>query len=234
MAKAITLPKLEAQLLQQELGRKQEPIQRDPEVDKQLCLDYQDGSNEAGVALIYRYLDKLSYIYRFPTRTKNRGGAKCKIDITGSTTKEDKEDLFQEVIYHFLKLLLEYDHTKGDLQGLIIGKLHLRVFYYHYGDLVDLRMNEQELDDNYDMEEEMKEIFLEEKEVPEDVKRIYEVLSELPQQQRQIAEMCFIKGWTAKEAANEIGITKCAAERARTRLVVKLREQLEEVYNGKL
>ena len=234
MAKAITLPKLEAQLLQQELGRKQETIQRDPEVDKQLCLAYQDGSNEAGVQLIYRYLDKLSYIYRFPTRTKNRGGAKCKIDITGSTTKEDKEDLFQEVIYHFLKLLLEYDPAEGDLQGLIIGKLHLRVFYYHYGDLVDLRMNEQELDDNYDMEEEMKEIFLEEKEVPADVKRIYEVLSELPQQQRQIAELCFIKGWTAKEAANEIGITKCAAERARTRLVVKLREQLEEVYNGKL
>ncbi|PGF00851.1 RNA polymerase sigma factor [Bacillus toyonensis] len=234
MAKAITLPLSEAQLLQKELATKQPNLYRDTEVDKALCLAYQDGSSEAGIKLIYRYLDKLSYIYRFPTRTKNRGGAKCKIDITTSTTKEDREDLFMEIIYHFLKLLLEYDPTEGDLQGLIIGKLHLRVFYYHYGDLIDLRMNEQELDDNYDMEEEMKEIFIDEKEVPEDVKRIYEILSELPHQQRQIAEMCFIKGWTAKEAASEIGITKGAAERARTRLVVKLKEQLEEVYNGKL
>jgi len=234
MAKAITLPLSEMQLLQKELRNKQDNIYRDHEVDKALCLAYQQGSNEAGLKLIYRYMDKLSYIYRFPTRTKNRGGAKCKIDITSSTTKEDKEDLFQEIIYHFLKLLLEYDPSEGDLQGLIIGKLHLRVFYYHYGDLVELRMNEQELEDNYDMEEEMKEIFLEEKEVPAETKMIYEVLSELPNQQRQIAEMCLIKGWTAKEASNELGITKSAAEKARTRLVVKLRKQLGGVYNGKL
>lgn len=227
MAKPITLPKLEAQLIQQELGRKQEPIQRAPEVDKQLCLAYQAGNEEAAVELIYRYLDKLSYIYRFPTRTKNRGGAKCKIDITSSTTKEDKEDLLQEILYHFLKLLLEYDQAEGDLQGLIVGKLHLRVFYYHYGDLVDLRMNEQSIDDNYDMEEEIKEIFLEEKEVPEQVKDLYEALSSLTPRQRQITELTIVKGWTAPEAARELGIEGITVRRAKYEIVKKLRELMK-------
>lgn len=234
MAKAITLPLSEIQLFQKELATKQDNLYRDPEVDKQLCLAYQQGDKDAAVKLIYRYVDKLSYIYRFPTRTKNRGGAKCRIDITTSTTKEDKECLCQEILYHFLKLLLEYDPTEGDLQGLIVGKLHLRVFYYHYGDLVDQRMNEQELEDNFDIEEEIKEIFIEDKEVPDSIKKIYEVLSELPHKQRQIAEMCFIKGWTSREASVELGISPKATERARTRLVVKLKKQLEEVYNGKL
>lgn len=229
MAKAITLPKLEAQLLQQELGRKQESIQRDPEVDKALCLAYQDGSNEAGVQLIYRYLDKLSYIYRFPTRTKNRGGAKCKIDITGSTTKEDKEDLFQEIIYHFLKLLLEYDPTEGDLQGLIVGKLHLRVFYYHYGDLIDLRMNEQELDDNYDMEEEIKEIFLEDKEVPEETRKLYLALSELTPWQRKMLDLYVSKGWTASEVAYELDSTVNGIRTAKKKAVRKLKEIMEAI-----
>lgn len=229
MAKAITLPKLEAQLLQQELGRKQESIQRDHEVDKQLCLAYQEGSNEAGVALIYRYLDKLSYIYRFPTRTKNRGGAKCKIDITGSTTKEDREDLAQEIIYHFLKLLLEYDPTEGDLQGLIIGKLHLRVFYYHYGDLVDIRMNEGELDDNYDMEEEIKEIFLDEREAPEEIKRVYLALSELGEQQRKIIDCTVCKGRTVKETARELGVSAKYVETTKYKMIRRLKEKMEAI-----
>lgn len=227
MAKPITLPKLEAQLIQQELGRKQEPVRRDPEVDKQLCLAYQAGNEEAAVELIYRYLDKLSYIYRFPTRTKNRGGAKCKIDITSSTTKEDKEDLLQEILYHFVKLLLEYDPEQGDLQGLIVGKLHLRVFYYHYGDLVDLRMNEQQLDDNYDMEEEIKEIFLEEKEVSEQVKELYEALSSLTPRQRQITELTIVKGWTAPEAARELGIEGITVRRAKYEIIKKLKEKMK-------
>jgi RNA polymerase sigma factor (sigma-70 family) len=229
MAKAITLPKLEAQLIQQELGRKQESIQRDPEVDKQLCLAYQEGFNEAGVTLIYRYLDKLSYIYRFPTRTKNRGGTKCKIDITGSTTKEDREDLAQEILYHFLKLLLEYDPTKGDLQGLIVGKLHLRVFYYHFGDLVDLRMNETELDDNYDMEEEIKEIFIEEKEMPQQIKDLYLSLGELTVKERKVIDLMVIKGWTDRETANEIGINFEAAKKIKQRTIAKLKTKMEAI-----
>lgn len=229
MAKAITLPKLEAQLLQQELGRKQETIQRDPEVDKQLCLAYQDGSNEAGVALIYRYLDKLSYIYRFPTRCKNRGGIKCKIDITSSTTKEDKEDLFQEVIYHFLKLLLEYDPKVGDLQGLIVGKLHLRVFKYFYGELVDIKFNEEGLDDNFDIEEEIKEIFLEDKETPTDIKKVYMAMSELPEQSRKVIECTVCKGWTGAETARELGLENATVRKIKQRSIVKLRKLMEAI-----
>lgn len=229
MTKAITLPLSEAQLLQKQLATKQENLHRDPEVDKALCLAYQDGYNEAGVQLIYRYLDKLSYIYRFPTRTKNRGGTKCKIDITGSTTKEDKEDLFQEIIYHFLKLLLEYDPTEGDLQGLIVGKLHLRVFYYHYGDLIDLRMNEQELDDNYDMEEEIKEIFLEDKEVPEETRKLYLALSELTPWQRKMLDLYVSKGWTASEVAYELDSTVNGIRTAKKKAVRKLKEIMEAI-----
>jgi len=229
MAKAITLPKLEAQLIQQELGRKQEAIQRDPEVDKQLCLAYQEGSNEAGVALIYRYLDKLSYIYRFPTRCKNRGGIKCKIDITTSTTKEDKEDLSQEILYHFLELLLEYDQAQGELQGLIVGKLHLRVFKYFYEELVDIKFNEQELDDNYDMEEEMKEIFLEDKEAPEDIKLMYLALSELTENQRKIVDMHIVKGWSSKESAQELGVSASYVRNQKVIALKKLRKLMEAI-----
>ncbi|MCU5407991.1 sigma-70 family RNA polymerase sigma factor [Bacillus cereus] len=229
MAKAITLPKLEAQLLQQELGRKQESIQRAPEVDKQLCLAYQEGSNEAGVSLIYRYLDKLSYIYRFPTRCKNRGGIKCKIDITSSTTKEDKEDLFQEVIYHFLKLLLEYDPKVGDLQGLIVGKLHLRVFKYFYGELVDIKFNEEGLDDNFDIEEEIKEIFLEDKETPTDIKKVYMAMSELPEQSRKVIECTVCKGWTGAETARELGLENATVRKIKQRSIVKLRKLMEAI-----
>lgn len=229
MAKTITLPLSEAQLLQKELGKRQEDIKRDPLVDKELCLAYQQGDHSAAVKLIYRYLDKLSFVYRFPTRTKNRGGAKCKIDITNSTTKEDKEDLFSEVIYHFLKLLLEYDPAEGDLQGLIVGKLHLRVFYYHYGDLIDLRMNEQELDDNYDIEEEIKEIYLEEREVPDEIKRLYAELSELTPDQRKVIELCVAKGWSCREASNETGINYESVKKIKQRTLAKLRKQMEAI-----
>lgn len=229
MAQKVTLPLSEMQLLQKELREKQPNLHRDPEVDKQLCLAYQQGDTSAGVELLYRYLDKLSYIYRFPTRCKNRGGIKCKIDITTSTTKEDKEDLFQEIVYHFLKLLLEYDHTEGDLQGLIIGKLHLRVYYYHYGELVDIRMNERELEDDYDMEEEIKEIFLEEKEVPEQVKQLYLALASLTPRQRQIAELCIVKGWTAPEAAQELGIEGVTVRRSKYEIIKKLRGKMEAI-----
>lgn len=229
MAKTITLPLSEAQLIQKELGKRQEDIKRDPLVDKELCLAYQQGDHSAAVQLIYRYLDKLSFVYRFPTRTKNRGGAKCKIDITSSTTKEDKEDLFQEIIYHFTKLLLEYDPTKGDLQGLIVGKLHLRVFYYHYGDLVDIRMNEGELDDNYDMEEEMKDIFLDdEREVPEETKQLYLALANLSPRQRQVAELCIAKGWSSVAAADEIGASKDTIRDCKRVVIRKLRRHMEE------
>ena len=231
MAQKVTLPLMEAQLLQKEIAQKQPNLNlvRDHEVDKQLCLAYQQGSNEAGVELIYRYIDKLSYIYRFPTRTKNRGGAKCKIDITTSTTKEDKEDLFQEIVYHFLKLLLEYDPEEGDLQGLIIGKLHLRVFFYHYGDLVDIRMNEGELDDNYDIEEEMKEIFLEEKEVPEDIRRVYLAIGELTPPQREILDKTVVKGWTFRETATEMGKSIGYISKEKTLIMRKLKNQLEAI-----
>ncbi|RAT01408.1 RNA polymerase subunit sigma-70 [Bacillus cereus] len=229
MAKAITLPLSEAQLIQKELGKRQEDIKRDPLVDKELCLAYQQGDHSAAIKLIYRYLDKLSFVYRFPTRTKNRGGAKCKIDITSSTTKEDKEDLFQEVIYHFTKLLLEYDPAEGDLQGLIVGKLHLRVFYYHYGDLIDLRMNEQELDDNYDIEEEIKEIYLEEREVPDEIKRLYAELSELTPDQRKVIELCVAKGWSCREASNETGINYESVKKIKQRTLAKLRKQMEAI-----
>lgn len=229
MAKAITLPLSEAQLIQKELGKRQEDIKRDPLVDKELCLAYQQGDHSAAVKLIYRYLDKLSFVYRFPTRTKNRGGAKCKIDITSSTTKEDKEDLFQEVIYHFTKLLLEYDPAEGDLQGLIVGKLHLRVFYYHYGDLIDLRMNEQELDDNYDIEDEIKEIYLEEREVPDEIKRLYAELSELTPDQRKVIELCVAKGWSCREASNETGINYESVKKIKQRTLAKLRKQMEAI-----
>lgn len=230
MAKAITLPLSEAQLIQKELGKRQEDIKRDPLVDKELCLAYQQGDHSAAVKLIYRYLDKLSFVYRFPTRTKNRGGAKCRIDITSSTTKEDKEDLFQEIIYHFLKLLLEYDPTKGDLQGLIVGKLHLRVFYYHYGDLVDIRMNEGKLDDNYDMEEEMKDIFLDdEREVPEVVKSLYSNLSDLSPRQRQVIERTVCRGWTVSETAKDLGVSHKYVETTKSKSIRKLREKMEAI-----
>lgn len=229
MAKAIALPLSEAQLIQKELGKRQEDIKRDPLVDKELCLAYQQGDHSAAIKLIYRYLDKLSFVYRFPTRTKNRGGAKCKIDITSSTTKEDKEDLFQEIIYHFTKLLLEYNPAEGDLQGLIVGKLHLRVFYYHYGDLVDIRMNEGELDDNYDMEEEMKEIFLEEKEVPDRVKHLYNVLSDLSPRQRQIIERTVCRGWTVSETAKDLRVSHKYVETTKSKSIRKLREKMEAI-----
>lgn len=229
MAKAITLPLSEIQLFQKELATKQENLYRDPEVDKQLCLAYQQGDKDAAIKLMYRYIDKLSYIYRFPTRTKNRGGAKCKIDITSSTTKQDKEDLCSEILYHFLKLLTEYDPTEGDLQGLIVGKLHLRVFYYHYGDLIDLRMNEQELDDNYDMEEEIKEIFLEDKEVPEETRKLYLALSELTPWQRKMLDLYVSKGWTASEVAYELDSTANGIRTAKKKAVRKLKEIMEAI-----
>lgn len=223
------LPLMEAQLLQKEIATKQPNIKRDPELDKQLCLAYQQGDASAGVELLYRYLDKLSYIYRFPTRCKNRGGIKCKIDITTSTTKEDKEDLFQEIVCHFLKLLLEYDPAEGDLQGLIIGKLHLRVYAYHYGELVDIRMNERELEDDYDMEEEIKEIFLEEVEVPPEVKKLYELLSELTPEQRKVIELSVAKGWSLPEVAKETGINYESVKKIKQRTLAKLRKLMEAI-----
>lgn len=221
------LPLIEAQQLQQKVARKVEPIERNDELDQKLALEYQQGNVQSGLQLFNNYLDIISFIYRKPNKAKNRGSNK--VDIRSKTTKEDKEDLFQEICTHFFGLLLEFDSKVSNLQSLIKGKLHLRVYKYYFEDLLDVKVNEKELQEDFDLAELIKEIFIEDdtNEISPQKAKLFEAFGELSEKQRKVLELTVVRGWDSSVVSKEIKTTPAHIRVTKQRSLERLKKLME-------
>ncbi|PEM30177.1 RNA polymerase sigma factor [Bacillus wiedmannii] len=219
------LPLMDAQKLQQRVHYGVKKFPKDNSLDSALAFRYQRGDEQAGIQLLENYLDIVSDIYRKPTHLRIK--KKCSIDLRSISTKEDREDLFQEICTHFFGLALEFDPEVGNFQGLIKGKLHLRVYKYYFSEYIDTRKNETKLDDDFDMADAIREIFLEDSVVSEEVKTLYSAISTLPELQQKIIEMTVVKGWNSTEVSQEIGFTPAYIRKSKERTLRRLRETME-------
>lgn len=220
------LPLNEAQKLQQQITRKVAPLKKNHEVDKQLAIAYQEGAHEAGLQLFNNYLDDISYIYRNPSKARHR---RCNVDIRNKTSKEDKEDLFQEICYHFFRLIEEFDPEVSNFKALIQGKLHLRVYEYYYQKLMDAKINEVRLQDKLDLEETLKNILLEENKdiLPPLHLKLYSCYNNLTELQRKVLDLTVAKGWNCAVAAKEIGHSHESVKKHKQRSIKRLKKLME-------
>ena len=212
------------QELQRKAARGVKPIERNHASDLALIEAYQGGMEEAGMSLFISYLDIVSHIYRFPHKVQFKGTSKLSI----AWTPMDKEDLFQEIALHFFDLIDEHDQEVGNFEGIVKGKLHLRVFDNFFEDAVSSKLNEV-----YEEEPELEAIdpdsqglTLDDKptKVPAHYLDLYNALNQLTARQRQIVELSVVKGWNATEIGKELGITP-----ANTRM--QLKKALDKLKN---
>lgn len=217
------LPLNKMQKLQQQATRKQKKTTHDNEQDNALIIAYRNGNEDAGFELFRSYLDIVSYIFRNPHKAQFKQGSKVNIDWT----PQDKEDLFQEIGYHFFVLLDEYDEELGDFQGLIKGKLHLRVYDNFFEDVADRHINEIVIDEEIDLEQKARDILLNgnpDKKVPADHMELYMALNQISRKQRQALELSIVKGWNASEVAQELGVSPTSVRMLKMRGLESLRQ----------
>lgn len=219
------LPLMDAQKLQQRVHYGVKKFPKDNSLDESLAIRYQRGDEQAGIKLLENYLDIISDIYRKPTHLRIQ--KKCSIDLRSISTKEDREDLFQEICTHFFGLILEFDPEVGNFQGLIKGKLHLRVYKNYFAEYIDMRKNETKLEDDFDMADAIRDIFLGDSVVSEDVKSLYSAISKLSELHQKIIEMTVVKGWNSTEVSKELAVSPSCVREAKRRTLRKLKETME-------
>jgi RNA polymerase sigma factor (sigma-70 family) len=199
------LPLNKAQKFQQLIAQKQPKVKHNNKEEVALLTAYNAGNEDAGWELLVRYAEIVSYIYRQPHKPQFKKGSKILIDWT----PQDREDLFQEILYHFFNLLTEYDPAQGELQGLIKGKLHLRVYDNFFEDVADIKINEFELNEELDIEDKMRDIIqnADTRKAPSEYLELYMALNELSSKQREVLEYSIVKGWSTPEIQQEMGTT---------------------------
>lgn len=217
------LPLNRMQKLQEKASRKTPAIEHDNKQDHALVIAYRNGDEEAGLQLLESYIDMIGYIYKNPHRAQFKKNAKVNIDWTS----EDKEDLFQEICLHFFQLVSEFDGER-DFQGLIKGKLHLRVYDNFFEDVVDHKFNEIEFDESFDFEAKSQSILSEETKgsLPSDHLELYQAFNTLGKRQREVVELVIVKGWNSTEVSQELGITPATVRKTLEHGLKKLRASL--------
>ncbi|AGE61035.1 RNA polymerase sigma-70 factor [Bacillus phage Finn] len=208
------------------ISQKVAPIKRDQNRDRFLVGQFIRGMEEAGFELLKNYADVVSYIYNVPHKPKNRAGSTITIDWTF----QDKEDLFQEILMHFFELCYEYDVTKGTFAALIIGKLHNKVYRSFFNAVADAKINERALPEGADFIDEVRSILNteeDEREITPEVANLYAAFNSLTDLQKKVVNLVVIRGWTLKESADELGMSKQATRQAKERAIKNMREYLE-------
>jgi RNA polymerase sigma factor (sigma-70 family) len=214
------LPLNKAQKFQAFIAIKQPKAVHKNQEELSLLKAYNAGNEEAGWELFVRYAEIVSYIYRLPHKAQFKKGSKVLIEWT----PQDREDLFQEIALHFFTLLTEYDPEQGELQGLIKGKLHLRVYDNFFEDVADIKINEFELNEDLDIEDKLRDILQssENGKAPSEYLELYMALNELSSKQREVLELTIVKGWNASETAQEMGLKAPAVRKLKERALEKM------------
>ncbi|AYP68748.1 RNA polymerase sigma factor [Bacillus phage vB_BpsS-36] len=211
--------------LQGKAGRKVKAVEHDRNSDLALVVAYKNGDEEAGLKLMESYLDIISIVYKYPSKPPFKSAKMSKLHYS-PLTYEDKEDLFQEIMAHFFKLVNEFDPALDKpFEHMIRAKLHQRVFNNFFSEFIEIETHETEFDDDLDFECKANSILLDEsitEKLPEQYIELYQAFNQLGARQRQVMEMSVVKGWNSKEIAEELGITPSTVR-------VTLKKALESV-----
>lgn len=196
-----------------EVTQKQAPRKHNEDHDRVRIDYYLGGTEQAGLDLLLDYVDVISYIYKQPHKPQFNKGTKLEIDWTA----QDKEDLLQEICFHFFKLIHEYEPKEGKFEALIKGKLHPRVYMSFAAKACDTKVYETELKDDSTFESRSAEILLggESELIPPEYIKLYKAFNKLSSNQRKAVEMSVIYEWSSRQIAEELG---CSPSTARTHL----------------
>lgn len=216
------------QLLEKELEKDILDIKRkkaEHNLDRELAQRYKEGDLEAGFELLVSYKDVLSQIYKHPTKTQYRKNVRVYVNWT----KEDKENLFQETVLHFYRLIEEYDPSVGNFEGLVKGNLHLRVFRSFVQDLLDNKIKETDDDELEFMQVTDNYLFIDDKvKLPSEHLKLYNALNKLRKREREVILLSTINSWTSQVVGEELGISANTARWHLKKGLDKLREIMKE------
>lgn len=224
------LPDNKVQKLMKEALRGVAPKKHDPALDLFLIMEYQAGDEEAGWKLCEEYMDVFSVIMSKPTQPpkKTRAMQKLWVDVT----IQDYEDLFQEILYHFLELAKRFQDHKPFAHA-VRAILHQRVFNQHFSEFLEKSRVETEFDDTVRLEYEQRvQEEVDPPKVPAQFLDLYQALNTLTQKQRQIIELSIFKGWTSKVVAQEIGSNASTVRVTLKNALAKLKKELGGVNYG--
>jgi RNA polymerase sigma factor (sigma-70 family) len=231
MAKSKWTYKNEIQKLQDKIKFGVDDYPKDNNEDNSLIVAYKNGDTQAGMKLVHNYLDIISYIYKYPFNPPRRGEKRARfIGKKPHINFHDKEDLIQEILFHFFVLIEEYDPEYGKpFQALVKGKLHHRVHNNFFREFLIIDRHEEEYDEEFESKykEAHKSILLDEEateKLPANYIELYQALNQLGARQREVIILSEVKGWNASEIAEELGINPVTVRRAKQEALKKLRE----------
>lgn len=209
MAKALKLPDNRVQKLLKKAMRGVAPQEHDKHYDLSLLVDFQNGDLEAAMILAESYADVFSVIMNKPAKPPHRSKAMQK--LWSEPTFQDKEDLFQEILFHFLKMAKEFDMEKPEpFVYKVRATLHQRVFNQFFSEFLEIKKVENSYEEAIHGELVEPSILIDEEitsKVPAQYIELYQAMNQLGKRQRQVIELSVMKGWNSKEVAEEIGIS---------------------------
>jgi RNA polymerase sigma factor (sigma-70 family) len=222
------------QKLQQKVARGVADYEKNDSEDLALIMAYRDGNETAGITLVHNYLDIISNIYtnpHKPPRISKVARQKMAIRLPHMNTY-DKEDILQEILYNFFKLVDEFDPEFGvPFQGLVKGKLFLRFYKNFYQEFFDNKNSEMEFKEELDHESLIYKarMMIEQggnEKTPAEYMELYHAFNQLGARQREVLEMSIIKGWNATEISQEIGIAPATVRVTLKKGLARMRDLL--------
>ncbi len=114
------------------------------------------------------------------------------------SSKEDAEDLTNEVFLKLFKALETFDGERAKVSTLIYKISYTKVIDYYR-----TQKNNAELDEKHGILPSAEDLIIDKERFLE----LLEAVSELPQDQRDIIILRFYKNWTLKKIAEEMGLT---------------------------
>lgn len=216
------------QLLQRKAWQGVGKLQHDPHQDLALIMAYRNGDEEAGMKLVESYLDVFNHILHNPTKPPRRGRmVRGKLKLTF----QDYEDMFQELLYQFFKLVEEFDPSHGvPFEHFVRATLHQRFYNSYFEDLLEDRNKRTNLSSEHEnlLKAPEKSILLEEDNPPSKYLDLYKALNKLSKVQRQILTMNIIQGYSLADIARELNLDKTFVRVNKHRALKQLRKLLGE------
>jgi RNA polymerase sigma factor (sigma-70 family) len=215
------------QLLQRKAWKGVEPIKHDQRQDLALINAYKNGNEEACIKLIENYLDVFNYILHNPTKPpykKRLTRGKLNMNF------QDYEDLFQEIVFQFIKLMNEYDPSQGIPFELFVKKmLHQRVYDQYFKEYIDRKEKETQMTPLQEklLRAEELDILLHDETLPSEHLELYKALNRLSKLQRKIITMNITQDYSLAEIARELGLEYSFVRVNKHRALKKLQSILE-------
>ncbi|PEZ47062.1 hypothetical protein CN367_11900 [Priestia megaterium] len=225
MANAKQVQKHPIEKMMDEARRGIAPREHDYKAEKPLILAYQGGDEKAGFELVKAYMDVFSVIISKPANAPFNGGRMRKL-WDGSPTRDDYEDMFQEILYQFLLMVKEFDTGEDTpLVHQVRATLHQRFFNRYFSEFIEKRVYEKEYDDTVDCGVEY-ELMIDASKAPSQYLELYQALNKLTNKERQALELSIVKGWNSSEIAKELGCSPDSLRMLKMRGLSKLKKHL--------